>query len=133
MSSSTLNKAERTAAQAWDYLSSAMAETAAKAASVAGDKGHELAGKGYDLAGKGYELAGSKADEAWARAGAAADALAGRKPGRSWGLVIVAGLVGAVAGFAAATYARQALARQAEAEERELNDTAVIVTGGTGV
>jgi hypothetical protein len=117
MSSNTLSKAERTAAQAWDYLSSAMADTASKAASVAGEKGHELAG-----------LAGGKADEAWARANAAAAALAGRKQSTPWGLVIAAGLVGAVVGYAAATYARVALAKQAEAEERELNDTAVIVT-----
>jgi len=114
MSSSTVSKAERTAAQAWDYLSSAMAETVSKAAAVAGDKSQEL---------------GGKADEAWARANAAAAALAGRKPGRPWGLLVLAGLAGAAAGFAAATYARAALARQAEAEEREINDTAVIVAG----
>ncbi|MEU4240942.1 hypothetical protein [Actinoplanes sp. NPDC026619] len=121
MSSKTLNKAERTAAQAWDYLSSAMADTASKAASVAGDKSQQLA-----------EQAGGKADVAWARANAAAAALAGRKPSTPWGLLIVAGLVGAAAGWAAATYARTALAKQAEAEERELNETAVIV-GGTDI
>jgi uncharacterized protein YjbJ (UPF0337 family) len=132
MSSSTLSKAERTAAQAWDYLSSAMADTASRAASVAGDKSHELAGKSQQWAGRSQELAGKASDVAWARANAAAAALAGRKPSTPWGLLLAAGLVGAAVGFAAATYTRTALAKQAEAEERELNETAVIV-GGTDV
>jgi ferric-dicitrate binding protein FerR (iron transport regulator) len=111
---STSSKADRTAAQAWDYLSSAMStagETAAKAASVAGDRGHDLA------------------DEAWLRASAAADALAGRRPGRPWALVALAGLAGVAVGWCAAVYARRALAQEAAAEERELAETAVIVAG----
>ncbi|GAA0537376.1 hypothetical protein GCM10010172_18440 [Paractinoplanes ferrugineus] len=132
MSSSTLSKAERTAAQAWDYLSSAMAETASKAASVAGDKSQEWADRSQEFAGKAAGKAGGKADVAWARANAAAAALAGRKPSTPWGLLIVAGLAGAAVGWAAATYTRTALAKQAEAEERELTETAVIV-GGTDV
>ena len=55
-------------------------------------------------------------------------ALAGRKPGLPWGLIIGASLVGVALGWAAATTARAALERQAENEELELAETAVVVT-----
>jgi hypothetical protein len=118
--SATKKKAERTAADAWDYLSSAMAaasDTAGRAASVAGDKSQDLAGKGQGLAG-----------EAWARANAAAAALAGNRPRRPWGLIALAGVAGLAVGLLAAGAARRAIARDAEAEERELADTGVIIT-----
>ena len=122
---STSSKAERTATQAWEYLSSAMSsagETAAKAASVAG----EQASKAASVAGdRGQELA----DEAWLRASAAADALAGRRPGRPWALIALAGLAGVALGWGAAAYTRRTLALQAAEEERELAETAVIVAG----
>jgi len=143
-------KAERTAAQAWDYLSSAMASagdtardagkhtvdvTSARAAHLAGQaskKSSKFAGeasrKSSKLADKASTKVGSAADEAWARAYAAANALAGRKPGLPWGLILGVGLLGAALGWAAATTARAALERQAEAEELELADTAVVVT-----
>ncbi|HEX5201161.1 hypothetical protein ACFQS1_26205 [Paractinoplanes rhizophilus] len=111
---STSSKAERTAEQAWEYLSSAMSsagDTATKAASAATDKG------------QGW------ADEAWRRASAAADALAGRRPGRPWGTLLLAGLAGVAVGLAAAAYSRRALARQAAEEEQELAQTAVVLTG----
>lgn len=154
---SSKGKAERTAAQAWDYLSSAMAtagesakeagkqtagaagDTAVKLAGRAGRKGQKLtdkaADKSHKLAGKAgrksAELAGkagSKADEAWARASAAADALAGRKPGRPWGLIAGSTLIGIALGWAAAGTLRAALERQAENEQLELAETAVVVT-----
>ncbi|WP_030442872.1 hypothetical protein [Actinoplanes subtropicus] len=111
---STKSKAERTADQAWEYLSSAMStagDSATKAASIAGDKGQDWAG------------------EAWRRANAAADALAGRRPGRPWGLLVLTALAGAAVGWAAGAYGRRALAREAAQEEQELAETAVIVTG----
>jgi len=108
---STKSRAERTAADAWEYLSNAMTaagDTAGKAASTAasnaGDKGHYLAGKGQDLAG-----------EAWARANAAAAALSGTRPRRPWGLIALAGVAGLAVGFLAAGAARRAMARDAEA------------------
>lgn len=176
---STKNKAERTAAQAWDYLSSAMATAgesakeagkytadvasvqATKLADRAGQQGYRLADKasgtsarlageagkrGSKLAGqaskKSAKLSGQaskqsaklagkasdKADEAWARANAAASALAGRKPGKPWGLIIGFSLLGVAVGWAAASTARAALERQAENEELELAETAVVVT-----
>ena len=110
---STKSKAERTTDQAWEYLSSAMStagDSATKAAAVAGDKGQDWAG------------------EAWRRANAAADALAGRRPGRPWGLLALTALAGITVGWAAAAYGRRALAREAALEEQELAETAVIIT-----
>jgi hypothetical protein len=145
--------AERTAAQAWDYLSSAMASaggsareaghhavdvTSAKAAEIT-KRSSKLAGQAgkrskftdkasKKLADKATSRVNSIADEAWLRANAAANALAGKRPGLPWGLIIGAGLIGAALGWAAATTARAALERQAENEELELAETAVIVT-----
>jgi hypothetical protein len=155
------NKAERTAAQAWDYLSSAMAaagdsardagrytadvatstatglsdratKTSSKLVDKAGKKGSKLADKAskksYKLADKASTKVNSAADEAWSRANRAAGALAGRKPGVPWGLVIGGSLLGLALGWAAATTARAALERQAQNEELELAETAIVVT-----
>jgi hypothetical protein len=161
------NRAERTAGQAWEYLSAAMAsagETARQAAATADDAGRSSrrlagrAGRGsqeladrtsrrsrelaarvdkrsqklaHKASKKGHKLAGRAsgvADEAWSRANAAAGALAGQKPGRPWALIAGAGLLGLVAGWAAATSARAALEREAENEQVELAETALVVT-----
>jgi hypothetical protein len=138
---SSKSKAERTAAQAWEYLTAAMTaatetarDTSGKAAKLAGKAG-DLAGRASDLAGKasgeGHKFAGKasgKADVAWARANAAAAALAGKKPSRPWGLIVGVGLLGVAVGYAAAMSARAALENQAAQEERELAETAVVVT-----
>nr|WP_296067678.1 hypothetical protein [uncultured Actinoplanes sp.] len=155
--SSKTNKAERTAAQAWDYLSSAMVaagesareagkQTAGRATGAAGSFADKAGRKGQKLARKANKRSrklkakaerkgqylGAKAtdaaDEAWMRANAAAAALAGRKPGRPWGLIAGVALLGVAVGWAAASSARAALERQAEEEELELADTAVVVT-----
>jgi hypothetical protein len=144
------NKAERTAAQAWDYLSSAVAAAGDSArdagkytADVATSKASGLSDratktsskfatkaskKGSKLADKATTKVNSAADEAWTRANLAANALAGRKPGRPWGLIIGGSLVGIALGWLAATTARAALERQAENEELELAETAIVVT-----
>jgi hypothetical protein len=143
------HKAERTAAQAWDYLSSAMAAAGESArdarkhtADVATAKASELAGKAGKASSKLATTAGTRsgkladktsskvnsiADEAWARANAAANALLGRRPPRPWALIVGFGLIGVALGWAAATTARAALERQAENEELELAETAVVV------
>ncbi len=141
MSSTT--KGERTAAQAWDYLSSAMAavgESAKEAGKQTADLADQAAKTGRrvsrrrkraKLAKRGTQLVGNatgKADEAWVRANAAAAALAGRKPRRPWGLIAGIALLGVAVGWAAASSARAALERQAEEEELELADTAVVIT-----
>jgi hypothetical protein len=136
------NKSERTAAQAWDYLSSAMAaagESAREAgrytADVAGSTAAGLSDRasrtGSKLADKASRKASAARTEAWARANAAANALAGRKPGMPWLTILGFSLIGVAIGWAAATTARAALERQAENEERELAETAVVVTPTT--
>jgi hypothetical protein len=133
------NRAERTAAQAWDYLSSAMAAAGGSArdvgkqtADAASAKASELADKASrtssKLATKASSTVNSVADEAWARANAAANALAGHRPPRPWGLLAGIGLIGVALGWAAATTARAALERQAENEELELAESSVVVT-----
>jgi len=129
------NRAERTAAQAWDYLSAAMA-AAGESARAAGESAREAGKHTADRAGKtGAKLAdkattkvNTAADEAWTRANAAANALAGRKPGRPWRVIVGASLIGVALGWVAATTARAAIERQAENEELELAETAVVVT-----
>ena len=144
------NKAERTAAQAWDYLSSAVttagdsakeagrhtvdvtSTTASKLADQASRKSSKLATEATKtsskLSGKANKKVNKAAEEAWTRANLAANALAGKKPGLPWGLIIGVGLLGTALGWAAATTARAALERQAENEELELAETAVVVT-----
>ena len=102
---SSKSKAESTAAQAWDYLTAAMA-AAGDTAKDTGDKAAKIAGKASD---QGHKLAG-------------------KKPGTPWGLIIGVGLLGVAIGWAAASSARAALERQAEQEELELAETAVVVT-----
>lgn len=122
------NRTERTAALAWDYLSSAMAAAGETARDV-GKHTADLAGaKASELAGKAGSKVNAAADEAWGRANAAANALAGRKPPRPWGLFAGIALIGVALGWAAATTARAALERKAENEELELAESAVVVT-----
>jgi hypothetical protein len=149
--------AERTAAQAWDYLASAMATAGegardagrhtadlagtgvsaagAKASSLAGSasrRGSKLAGKagrkGNRLADRAGTALGAASDEAWTRANLAANALAGRRPGLPWGLIVGVGLIGVALGWTAASTARAAIARQAENEELERAEPAMITT-----
>ncbi len=151
------NTAERTAAQAWDYLSSAMtgagesakdagsrtadlasakaaaaAATATMLADKAGKQSGKLAGKAGRRSSKLADKAAAKlnavSDEAFERANLAATALAGRKPGLPWGVIVGVGLLGVALGWVAATTARAALERQAENEELELAETAVVAT-----
>lgn len=151
------NTAERTAAQAWDYLSSAMANagesakdagkhtadlasakaavaaaTATKLADKAGRQSGKLAGKagkkGSKLTDKATAKLNAVSDEAFERATLAANALAGRKPGLPWGVLVGVGLLGVALGWVAATTARAAIERQVENEELELAETAVVVT-----
>ena len=143
------NTAERTAAQAWDYLSSAMAgagesakdagkhtadlasakaaaatATAAKFADKASRQSGKFAGKASRKSGKLADKAGAKlnrvSDEALERATLAANALAGRKPGLPWGLIAGAGLFGIAVGWISAATARAAMERKAENEQLEL-------------
>ena len=142
------NTAERTAAQAWDYLSSAMADAGESAkdagkhtAGLAGAKAAVATATAVKLADKAGRKSGKLADkatarlsaisdEAYERATLAANALAGRKQGLPWGLLVGVGLLGVAIGWAAATTARAALERQEENEQLELAepDSVVVVT-----
>ena len=142
MFASRKNRAERTADQAWEYLSNAMTSagetadsatgTATRLAGKATRRSRRLADKASRKSSAIADVAGTKVtsvtDEAWARANAAANALAGRKAGTPWGLILGVGLVGVAFGWVAASTARAALERQAENEELELAETAVVVT-----
>ncbi|GLY01644.1 MULTISPECIES: hypothetical protein [Actinoplanes] len=131
MFASRKSRAEHTAVQAWEYLSEAMstAGESAKGAGRATAGVAERAGRRTrGLAGRTGDRVTSVTDEARVRAIAAADALAGRSPGRPWGLITGAILAGAAIGWVAATTARAALQRQAEDEESELAETAIVVT-----
>lgn len=142
MFASKKNRADRTAHQAWEYLSEAMSTagetagtatgTATKLAGAAGRKSRRLASKASrrssTLADRAGTTVTSVTEEAWIRANTAANALAGRRPARPWGLIVGIGLAGVAFGWAAASTARAALERQAENEELELAETAVVVT-----
>ena len=139
--------AERTAAQAWDYLSSAVAaagdsaksagkqtvKSASKRSSVladvAGEKSTWLASeagrRSSELADVAGSRAGAIADEAWARANAAANALAGRRPPLPWALIAGASLLGVALGWLAASTVQAALTRRAENEELEQAEEAI--------
>jgi hypothetical protein len=95
-------RARRTAAQAWEYLADAMASAAGGGTRPAGKAGH----KGAGTTGRAGSTVSAVADEAWARANAAANALAGRMPPMPWRLVLGAGLLGAAGGWFAATARR---------------------------
>jgi len=93
------------------------ADRASNFADRASDEGHKFVGK-----------AEGRADAAWARANAAAAALAGRKPSRPWVLIAGVGLLGVAVGYAVASSTQAARKHQAEQEERELTETAAVVT-----
>jgi hypothetical protein len=105
--------------------SAGLVDTAGRKSAKVADKAGKKSAKLVDTAGRRVKPA---ADEAWARANAAANALAGHKPGLPWGVIVGASLIGVALGWAAASSARVALDRQAAAEERELAETAVVVT-----
>lgn len=110
--------AERTAEQAWEYLSSAVG-AAGDNATWARRRSTRLADKATDRVGSATDRVGSAADEAWQRANAAIDALAGRKPRLPWLWLLGAGLAGVALGAAATTAARTALSRRSSITSRD--------------
>ena len=88
MGRSKAAKAQQVAEDAWDALVSGW------------DTTREATG---DFSSATQDRVGTVTDEALRRASAAYDALAGRRPGIPWGLLIAGVAVGAVAGFVAAT------------------------------
>lgn len=111
--------AERTAEQAWEYLSSAVA--------AAGDNASWARRRSSRMADKATDRVGSAADEAWQRANAAVDALAGRKSALPWLWLLGTGLAGVALGAVAATAARTALTRRAALASRGSTSDADLV------
>ncbi|MEV0731311.1 hypothetical protein [Polymorphospora sp. NPDC050346] len=107
------SKPERIADQAWQHLSSVL--------DSAGDTARS-AGRGTaHFADEAGDRVATMADEAWHRAGAAFDALAGRRTTSSmpWAWIIGAGVVGAALGWAVGTAARAAVARSRDDDHDE--------------
>jgi len=135
----TSDKAVKIAGKAGD-LAGRAGDFAGRASDFAGRAGR--AGRASDFAGRasnfadrasdeGHKFVGKaegRADAAWARANAAAAALAGRKPSRPWVLIAGVGLLGVAVGYAVASSTQAARKHQAEQEERELTETAAVVT-----
>ena len=80
-------KAQQLAEDAWDALVSTW------------ESARDRTG---DLVGDTQERVGTAKDEAWRRAGAALDALAGRRPSKPWALLFAAVAAGAALGWVAA-------------------------------
>jgi hypothetical protein len=102
------SKPERIADQAWEYLVSAVNTAGDGARSTATDVARSARHGTSHLAEEAGDLVGGAADEAWQRARAAVDALAGRRQGLPWLWIVGAGVAGAMIGWAAGSAARNA-------------------------
>jgi ElaB/YqjD/DUF883 family membrane-anchored ribosome-binding protein len=95
-------KAERVAGQAWDQLNSAV-DTAGSSARTARKRAESAYEDAHDRLGSGTKEARRRASDAY-------DALMGRHQRHTpWGLLALAGLFGAVAGWVATIAGRKAL------------------------
>jgi hypothetical protein len=103
-------EAERLAAQAWDELVAAIESGGAGARAVA-RRTADLADEAGDRLGSSGERIGSVAAESRRRAGAALDALAGRRRPVPWEWVVGGVLAGALAGWVGGVLIRRAAAR----------------------
>jgi hypothetical protein len=110
-------EAERTAAQAWDELVSAIESGGATARS--------LARRGADLADEAGDRLRPAVRESRRRASAAAAALSGRRAPIQWELILAAGIGGAVVGWAAGMLVRRAAEEQFIMEETAAQDALV--------
>lgn len=97
-------KAERTTAQAWANLVSAVEST--------GDTARIVKKRTAHLADNAGTKVGAAADEARRRANAAVDALAGRRQPTPWGWLIGVTVAGAVVGWVGAMAARRLATRE---------------------
>lgn len=100
--------------QAWSQLVSAV--------NAAGETARQAKRQTSGLADQASNRIGPATDEAWSRANAAFDALAGRRAGMPWAWLIGAGAVGVALGWLAATAARAAISprRESAGDQNEL-------------
>jgi hypothetical protein len=120
-----MSRAEQIAEDAWSNLVAAM-ESAGGTAKTVRSRASDLAG---DFADEAQAKVSSAAEEAWDRATRAYDALAGRKPGRPWGWVVVGVLGGIAVGWAVAASAPKAISAAMDRFNDEPQDD--FVTGPT--
>lgn len=104
-------EAEHVAGQAWDELVSAIES--------GGDAARTLARRTTDLADDAGDRIRPALHESRRRAGAALEALSGRRPPIQWEWILAAAVAGAVVGWAAG-----ALTRRAAEEQFILDETA---------
>jgi ElaB/YqjD/DUF883 family membrane-anchored ribosome-binding protein len=104
---------ERVADQAWEYLLSA----AGSAKDTARAAGHRASDLTSDTGSSVSSAVGGVADEAYRRASAAFDALAGRRAPTPWTLILIAGAVGAVVGWVAGSASRSALRKFSDSDD----------------
>ncbi|MFJ8578438.1 hypothetical protein [Micromonospora sp. NPDC093277] len=109
---------ERIADQAWRHMRDAAGSAGDGVRGVA----RSARRNGSGLADDATDLVGSAAGEARRRAILAFDALAGRRPGLPWAMLVSAALVGAAMGWAAGTAARAAGSSVPGVEEIEFLD-----------
>jgi hypothetical protein len=107
---SRAREAQQVAEQVWDRLATAL-ETAGDAARSAGRRT-------YDYADDARSSAGAAAEEARRRAGAAIDAIAGRRTPLRWEWIVGAAVTGLVIGWLAAAGAGRAIATAESNEAR---------------
>lgn len=106
-------EAERAAGQAWDELVSAIES--------GGDAARTLARRTADLADDAGDRLRPAVRESRRRAGAAMNALSGRRPPIQWEWILAAAIGGAVIGWVAG-----ALTRRAAEEQFILDETAAV-------
>jgi ElaB/YqjD/DUF883 family membrane-anchored ribosome-binding protein len=95
------NKLDSAADQAWSQLVSAV--------NSAGDTARQAKRQTSHLADEAGDRIGPVADEAWSRASAALEALAGRRPSLPWAWIVGAGAVGVALGWLAGNATRAAV------------------------
>ncbi len=104
------HKAERIAAQAWEDLATAV-DAAGSSTRSAGRRAAGFLDDTTNRVGSGAKEARRRTQEARRRAGAALDALAGRRRPTPWGWLATATFIGAVLGSVAGVFGRRAISR----------------------
>ncbi|SDZ40138.1 Membrane-anchored ribosome-binding protein, inhibits growth in stationary phase, ElaB/YqjD/DUF883 family [Micromonospora pattaloongensis] len=108
------NRLDEITEQAWRQLASA--------AGTAGDTARQAKRQTSALADQATDRIGPVADEAWSRANAALDALAGRRRPLPWAWIVGAGALGVALGWLAGQAARAAVAPREQSPTAQEED-----------
>lgn len=120
------SRPERIANQAWEHLVAAVNSTGDTVRHATRDTARSARRTTAHLADGATDRANAAAGEARERASRAYDALAGRRPSRSWGWLAGAGLAGIALGWAVGMAAVRA---RRHAETAEITSGSAPVTG----